>query len=129
MRAHATAAFEEALLPQLLADLRRARARVRTAHEPAGVPSRRSCGRLGAVLGNTTDGLTGTQIAQLLIRCGLPDPGPITKRDRITEALLTEQRRTGSGTQAVTGSPVLRRQRRHPRQLLLAVPDHHPPGA
>src|SRR3712207_3523286 len=57
--------------------------------------------QIGAVLGDTTEGLTGGQIAKLLARCGLPDPGPITKRDRITEALLAEQRRTASGAPVV----------------------------
>jgi uncharacterized protein (TIGR02391 family) len=57
--------------------------------------------RIGAVLGDTDDGLTGSEIAKLLARCDLPDPGPITKRDRITHALLDEQRRTGSGVPVV----------------------------
>jgi hypothetical protein len=57
--------------------------------------------QIGAVLGDTSDGLTGSQIGKLLTRCGRPDPGPVTKRDRITDALLVEQRRTGSGAPVV----------------------------
>ncbi|SNR86069.1 TIGR02391 family protein [Blastococcus mobilis] len=57
--------------------------------------------RIGGILGDTANGFTGSQIAQLLTRCRLPDPGPITKRARITEALLAEQRRTGSGAAVV----------------------------
>jgi uncharacterized protein (TIGR02391 family) len=57
--------------------------------------------RIGAVLGDTDDGFTGSQIAKLLARCRLSDPGPITKRDRIAQPLLTEQRRTGSGAAVV----------------------------
>jgi hypothetical protein len=57
--------------------------------------------KIGAILGDTDAGFTGGQIAKLLASCGSPDPGPITKRDRITEALLTEQRRTHSGAPVV----------------------------
>jgi uncharacterized protein (TIGR02391 family) len=53
---------------------------------------------IGAVLGETTTGLTGSQIYSLLQACHIPDPGAITKRDRIARALLDEQKRTGSGS-------------------------------
>lgn len=53
---------------------------------------------LADVLGATETGFTGGEIARLLERLHIPDPGEMTKRHRITEALLTEQRRTGSGS-------------------------------
>lgn len=44
------------------------------------------------VLGDTSSGLTGTEIGQLLQRCSIPDPEPgITKRKRLFEALRTKQ--------------------------------------
>ncbi len=49
------------------------------------------------VLGDTSSGLTGREIAALLARCGLPDPGEITKRDRLYFALRDGQAAAGSG--------------------------------
>jgi uncharacterized protein (TIGR02391 family) len=49
-----------------------------------------------AVIGDTAEGLTGTQIGQLLDRCGIDDPSPgITKRDRLFDALRAKQERDG----------------------------------
>ena len=48
------------------------------------------------IIGDTSEGLTGPEIAQLLQRCGMPDPAPeITKRRRLLEALRTKQDRDG----------------------------------
>jgi uncharacterized protein (TIGR02391 family) len=50
------------------------------------------------VLGDTTLGLTGSEIGQLLAQRGLEDPGPaITKRDRLYDALAASQARYGNG--------------------------------
>jgi hypothetical protein len=43
---------------------------------------------VAAVLGDTRDGFTGPQIAGLLQSAQVPDPGNITKRHRISQALL-----------------------------------------
>lgn len=48
------------------------------------------------VLGDTRSGLTGSEIARLLEACGLTDPGPITKKERIYLALAERQRADGS---------------------------------
>jgi uncharacterized protein (TIGR02391 family) len=49
-----------------------------------------------SILGDTNEGLTGTQIGQLLQRCGIDDPSPgITKRDRLFDALRAKQERDG----------------------------------
>jgi hypothetical protein len=54
------------------------------------------------VLGDTTDGLSGSEIGQLLRDCGIEDPLPdYTKRDRLFEALNQRQRRDGNGNQVV----------------------------
>ena len=55
---------------------------------PTGV-LRRVC----AVLGDTDTGLTGREIAALLTEAGIDDPGEMTKRDRLFEALRTRQER------------------------------------
>jgi uncharacterized protein (TIGR02391 family) len=48
------------------------------------------------VLGETSEGLTGSQITALLQRCGIDDPSPgITKRDRLLDALRAKQDRDG----------------------------------
>jgi uncharacterized protein (TIGR02391 family) len=48
------------------------------------------------VIGDTAEGLTGSQIWQLLGRCGIDDPSPgITKRDRLFDALRAKQERDG----------------------------------
>lgn len=49
------------------------------------------------VLGDTSDGLTGSQIARLLEQTGLQDPGNITKRDRIYQSLSAAQARDRAG--------------------------------
>ena len=52
---------------------------------------------VAAVVGDTVTGLTGSEIARLLAAAQLPDPGPITKRTRISTAVLEEQQRLKSG--------------------------------
>jgi uncharacterized protein (TIGR02391 family) len=48
------------------------------------------------VLGDTAEGLTGSEIGQLLARCGIDDPMPdMTKRHRLFEALRAKQDRDG----------------------------------
>lgn len=42
-------------------------------------------------LGDTAGGLTGSVIGRLLAELGYPDPGPITKRDRLRQALGERQ--------------------------------------
>lgn len=57
-------------------------------------------GQLRAIcdaLGDTAIGLTGSEIAELLAQCGIPDPGPITKRHRLYEALYAKQQRDRCG--------------------------------
>ena len=46
---------------------------------------------ISEILGDTDDGLTGWQIAEMLHACGIKDPGEITKRIRIYEALTRQQ--------------------------------------
>lgn len=54
------------------------------------------------VIGDTNEGLTGTQIGQLLQRCGIDDPSPgITKRDRLFDALRARQDRDGCANNVV----------------------------
>lgn len=52
---------------------------------------------LSKVLGDTSSGLTGTEIGALLTACGFGDPGPITKRDRLFLGLQEGQARDGTG--------------------------------
>jgi uncharacterized protein (TIGR02391 family) len=52
---------------------------------------------ISQVLGDTSEGLTGSEIAELLSRTGLPDPGPVTKWRRIYEPLLAGQDRDHAG--------------------------------
>ncbi len=48
------------------------------------------------VLGDTSEGLTGREIGQILSSCGIDDPNPdYAKRDRLFEALSQRQRRDG----------------------------------
>lgn len=42
-------------------------------------------------LGDTLTGLTGTEISKILAGCGIDDPGPMTKRDRLLQALGSRQ--------------------------------------
>jgi uncharacterized protein (TIGR02391 family) len=51
---------------------------------------------IAEVLGDTGSGLTGSEIGRLISACGLTDPGPITKRERIYQALADRQRADGS---------------------------------
>ncbi len=52
---------------------------------------------VAAVIGETTTGFTGSEIASLLQRSGIPDPGEMTKRHRVSQALHAEQTRTKAG--------------------------------
>lgn len=47
-------------------------------------------------LGDTQDGLTGTEISKILAECGIEDPGPMTKRERLLQALGSRQERDRS---------------------------------
>jgi hypothetical protein len=54
------------------------------------------------ILGDTSDGLTGSEIGQLLRDCGIEDPlAGYTKRERLFEALYQRQRKDGVGNQVV----------------------------
>jgi len=54
------------------------------------------------ILGATNDGLTGSEIGQLLRDCGIEDPLPgSTKRDRLFEALYQRQHKDGVGNHVV----------------------------
>ena len=51
---------------------------------------------LSGVLGDTSEGLTGSEIGRLLERCGIADPMPgMTKRHRLFEALRAKQESDG----------------------------------
>jgi uncharacterized protein (TIGR02391 family) len=52
---------------------------------------------ISKILGHTTSGFTGRELGALLTASGFPDPGEITKRDRIYLGLVEGQRRQGSG--------------------------------
>jgi uncharacterized protein (TIGR02391 family) len=54
------------------------------------------------IIGDTSEGLSGIEIGQLLASCGIDDPFPTaTKRDRLYEALNQRQKRDNSGNQVV----------------------------
>src|SRR5262245_55294580 len=54
------------------------------------------------IIGNTSSGLTGSEIGKFLQACGIDDVSPsITKRDRLFEALLKRQSRDGCGNNVV----------------------------
>lgn len=54
------------------------------------------------VLGDTSSGLTGSEIGQILRDCGIDDLLPnVTKRHRLFEALYQRQSRDGCGNQVV----------------------------
>lgn len=53
---------------------------------------------ISKILGDTSSGFIGSEIGALLVACGLTDPGPITKRDRMFLGLQDGQARDGSGT-------------------------------
>lgn len=51
---------------------------------------------IAAALGETEEGLTGTEIGHLLVTCGMNDPTPtLTKRHRLYNALAESQNRRG----------------------------------
>ncbi|MBA2382633.1 MAG: TIGR02391 family protein, partial [Chloroflexi bacterium] len=52
---------------------------------------------ISKILGDTTSGFTGTQIGALLSAADVPDPGPITKRERLFQGMLQAQAQDGSG--------------------------------
>lgn len=52
---------------------------------------------VAAVIGETNTGFSGSDIASFLQRSGIPDPGEITKRHRVSQALHAEQTRTNAG--------------------------------
>ena len=55
-----------------------------------------------SVLGDTSAGLTGGEISKHLQRCGFADPDPsLTKRYRLLNALMAQQRRDGAGNAVV----------------------------
>lgn len=58
---------------------------------------------VAAVLADTTDGLTGKEIGDLLFRLKMADPMPgATKRDRLTEAFVARQNTDGSPRRIIT---------------------------
>lgn len=55
------------------------------------------------VLADTSDGLTGREIGDLLMRLGMPDPIPsATKRDRLAEAFVARQNKDQSSKRIIT---------------------------
>ena len=52
---------------------------------------------IARIIGDTSAGLSGSEIGGLLTSCRVPDPGEMTKWRRIVEALGQEQSRTRSG--------------------------------
>lgn len=56
---------------------------------------------VASVLGDTSDGLTGSEIAKYLAESGIEDPGPITKRHRLEQALRAKQDRDGCANNVV----------------------------
>lgn len=58
---------------------------------------------VAGVLADTSDGLTGKEIGDLLLRLGMPDPLPTaTKRDRLTEAFVARQNQDRDSRRIVT---------------------------
>jgi uncharacterized protein (TIGR02391 family) len=57
---------------------------------------------IAKIIGETSSGFTGPEIARLLQACRIPDPGENTKWRRIAEALNTEQARSRSGNCTIT---------------------------
>ena len=61
-------------------------------------------GQLGAIcaaLGNTQTGLTGSEIGAQLAECGIDDPGEMTKRTRLSQALSARQRQDGTSNNVI----------------------------
>jgi uncharacterized protein (TIGR02391 family) len=55
------------------------------------------------VLGDTSNGLTGSEIGRLLSQCGIDDPAPsFTKWRRLCEALLQRQQRDGAANAVIS---------------------------
>jgi uncharacterized protein (TIGR02391 family) len=87
---------------------------------------------LSKVLGDTASGMTGSEIGSLLATVGFRDPGPITKRDRLFEALRERQARDNSGNSVANlilqamdpiryrGHEKVFRERRHELNVVLA---------
>lgn len=58
---------------------------------------------IAAVLADTSDGLTGREIGNLLVRLNMEDPTPsVTKRDRLTEAFVARQNKDQSSKRIIT---------------------------
>lgn len=53
---------------------------------------------IAGALGETDAGLKGAEIEMLIATCGMTDPGPITKRNRIYNAFADSQNRRGDRT-------------------------------
>lgn len=87
---------------------------------------------ISKILGHTAGGFTGRELGELLTSCGFPDPGEITKRDRLFHGLSQGQRRDGSGARVCQlveraidpvryrGQPALLDERRHELNVVLA---------
>ncbi len=87
---------------------------------------------ISKILGDTTSGFTGREIAALLAHCGLPDPGEMTKRDRLFYGLRDGQAADGSSARVARlvqeamdpvryrGNLGLFEERRHELNLTLA---------
>ncbi|MEN9391871.1 MAG: hypothetical protein RLZZ104_214 [Pseudomonadota bacterium] len=56
---------------------------------------------IAGALGDTDAGLKGAEIEMLIATCGMNDPGPITKRDRIYNAFADSQNRRGDRTRVL----------------------------
>lgn len=57
--------------------------------------------RISEILGDTTSGLTGSEIGKFLARCGIPDGITSTKRVRLYEALSAKQERDQCGNSVI----------------------------
>jgi uncharacterized protein (TIGR02391 family) len=57
--------------------------------------------RISEIIGETSTGLTGTQIARMLAQTRIPDPGEMTKRQRVYQALGDVQRRDGAANAVI----------------------------
>lgn len=57
---------------------------------------------IAKVLGHTTEGFTGPELARLLSECKIRDPGEMTKWKRLLEALRSRQEEEGYGTSVLT---------------------------
>lgn len=53
---------------------------------------------ISKILGHTASGFSGRELGTLLTSCGFPDPGEITKRDRLFYGLQQGQASDGSGS-------------------------------